>query len=288
LGADEKNTVLSVLHEPRFVDLAPAQVYSQMLDEGTYLCSLRTMYRILASANEVRERRNQLRHPAYAVPRLLATKPNQVWTWDITKLLGPQKWTYYHLYVMLDIFSRYVVGWLLAGRESAILAKRFIDECCDKQEIKRNELTIHADRGTSMRSKTVSQLMADLGVLQSHSRPRVSNDNPFSESQFKTLKYRPDFPEQLGSLEHGKEHFTGFFDWYNNEHRHSGIGLMTPFMVHYGLTDAVRKQRQEVLNRAYQLHPERFVRKQPEAPRLPREVWINPPEGTRLVSAIVH
>jgi len=284
LSEEEKKSVLSLLHKQRFVDQAPAQVYGTLLDEGKYLCSLRTMYRILDEANEVKERRNQLRHPLYPVPRLVATKPNQVWTWDITKLLGPQKWTYYHLYVMLDIFSRYAVGWLLAGRESAALAERFIDECCEKQKIKRNALTIHADRGTSMRSKTVSQLLADLGILQSHSRPRVSNDNPFSESQFKTLKYRSDFPKRLGSLEHGKDHCTGFFDWYNNEHRHSGIGLMTPFMVHYGLAEVVQKQRQEVLNEAYRLHPERFVRRHPEVPRLPSEVWINPPEGNRLVT----
>lgn len=288
LKETEKNLVLSILHEPRFADLAPAQAYSQLLDEGKYLCSVRTMYRVLQGANEVKERRNQLRHPVYPMPRLVASKPNQVWTWDITKLVGSVKWTYYHLYVMLDIFSRYVVGWLLAERESAGLAKRFIDECCQKQGIEPNALTIHADRGTAMTSKSVSQLFADLGILQSHSRPRVSNDNPYSESHFKTLKYRPDFPQHFDSLEHGKTHLMKFFDWYNNEHRHSGIGLLTPGVVHYGLTHAVQQQRQEVLNEAFRLHPERFVRRHPVVLPLPNEVWINPPEGARSVTTDVH
>lgn len=277
LSQREQQTVLDVLHSPRFVDKAPSEVYATLLDEGRYLCSRRTMYRLLSAAREVRERRNQLRHPAYRKPQLLATAPNQVWSWDITKLLGPAKWSHYHLYVILDIFSRFVVGWVLAARESAALARRLIRETMAKQDVLAGQLTIHSDRGPSMKSQTVAQLLATLGVVKSHSRPHVSNDNPFSESQFKTLKYRPEFPDRFGSQEHGLEFCRAFFHWYNYEHYHSGIGLLTPAMVHYGTAEAVVSQRQQTLDVAYLAHPERFVNKRPSPSAVPRQVWINPP-----------
>ena len=277
LGDDERRRVLEALHAERFADRAPAEVYATLLDEEKYLCSERTMYRILAENSEVRERRNQLRHPHYEKPELLATGPNEVWTWDITKLKGPVKWTYFYLYVILDIYSRYAVGWLLAHRESATLAKRFIAETCDKQNIEPQQLTIHADRGSSMKSKAVAQLLGDLGVTKSHSRPHVSNDNPFSESQFKTLKYRPDFPSRFGCIEDARSFCRRFFAWYNDHHRHGGIGLMTPHVVHYGGAAAVIAQRQRALLSAYHAHPERFVRGIPSPPRVPDAAWINPP-----------
>ena len=283
LSAVERSTVLATLNSERFVDDSPAHVYATLLDEGTYLASERTMYRILAANNEVRERRDQLRHPHYAKPELLATKPNELWSWDITKLLGPQKWTCYHLYVIMDVFSRYVVGWMLAHRESAVLAEKLIAETLTKQGITRDQLTIHADRGPSMRSKPVAFLLADLGVIKSHSRPHLSNDNPFSESQFKTMKYRPEFPDRCGCIEDGRAFCGPFFDWYNNDHRHSGLGLHTPASVHYGTATAIREQRMNVLAAAYATHPERFVRAKPQPPLLPTAVWINPPalEGTK-------
>ncbi|NJL72749.1 MAG: IS3 family transposase [Candidatus Competibacteraceae bacterium] len=277
LDAHERGKVLDTLHEPRFVDLAPQQVYATLLDEGKYLCSVRTMYRILDEQDEVRERRDQRAHATYARPELLATRPNELWSWDITKLLGPVKWTYFHLYVILDVYSRYTVGWMIAHRESAELAKRLIAQMCAKQQIDRDQLTIHADRGSSMRSKPVALLLSDLGVTKTHSRPHVSNDNPFSESQFKTLKYRPSFPERFGSIEDARAFCITFFDWYNTQHHHTGIGLMTPEVVHYGNAPRVIAQRQDVLNLAHQSHPERFVRKAPKAPELPPAVWINPP-----------
>jgi len=273
----ERQNVLAVLHQDRFVDKAPREVYATLLDEGAYLCSASTMYRILGREDEVRERRRQLRHPQYRKPELLATAPNQVWSWDITKLLGPVKWTYFYLYVILDIFSRYVVGWLVAHRESAALAQRLISRTCDQQGILPGQLTIHADRGSSMRSKPVALLLADLGVTKTHSRPHVSNDNPFSESQFKTLKYRPDFPERFGSLEDSRSFCRTFFPWYNNEHRHQGIALLTPETVHYGRAETVIAARQEVLQAAYAAYPQRFVHKPPNALPLPEAVWINPP-----------
>ena len=279
LSSEERETVVEVLNSERFVDLAPAAVYSILLDEGTYLCSIRTMYRILAERREVRERRNQRQHPVYTKPELLATGPNEVWSWDITKLLGPRKWTYYYLYVILDIYSRYVVGWLLAERESAGLAKRLIGETVKKYEVDEDQLTLHSDRGPSMGSKLVAQLLADLGVTKSHSRPHVSNDNPFSEAQFKTLKYRPQFPQRFGSLEDGRGFCSNFFRWNNEEHRHSSIGLMTPSSVHFGEANAIRQRRRSVLSEAYRRNPERFVLKSPEPPALPEAVWINPPEG---------
>jgi len=269
--------VLGVLHSEKFVDKAPQEVYAALLDEGQYVCSIRTMYRLLEASQEVKERRNQLRHPAYQKPELLATAPNQVWSWDITKLLGAVKWTYFYLYVILDIFSRYVVGWMIARGESAVLAEKLIHETCRKQEIQRGQLLIHADRGASMKSKPVALLLSDLGVTKTHSRPHTSNDNPYSEAQFKTLKYRPDFPERFGSLEDARAFCQDFFAWYNFEHHHSGIGLMTPQVVHYGLAQDVFKAREKVLLAAYEAHPERFVRKFPAPLQLPQAVWINPP-----------
>jgi putative transposase len=236
------------------------------------------MYRLLAGAGEVRERRNQLRHPLYAKPELLASRPNEVWSWDITKLLGPVKWTYFYLYVLLDIFSRYVVGWMVAQRESAQLAKKLIEHSCTKQGIHPGQLTVHADRGSSMTSKPVALLLADLGATKSHSRPQVSNDNPFSEAQFKTLKYRPEFPERFGSLEDARLFCVEFFDWYNNHHYHSGLALLTPATVHYGETEAVLAQRRAILAGAYAAHPDRFVRRPPQPPQPPAAVWINPPK----------
>jgi putative transposase len=278
LSETERRQVLTLLHSPRFVDKAPATVYATLLDEGAYHCSIRTMYRILHDAREVRERRNQLRHPKYKKPELLATAPNQVWSWDITKLLGPAKWTYYYLYVILDIYSRYAVGWMLASRENADLAKRLIRETIEKENVNADQLTIHSDRGPAMKSHTVAQLLATLGVTKSHSRPHVSNDNPFSESQFKTLKYRPEFPQRFGSHEDGRGFCGRFFHWYHHEHYHSGLGLLTPAMVHHGHAPKILAARQEVLHAAYAAHPQRFVNKRPTPLELPRAVWINPPQ----------
>jgi putative transposase len=279
LSAAERQVVLDTLHCEPFVDKAPAEVWATLLDQGTYLCSTRTMYRILDDALEVRERRDQLRHPAYKKPELLALAPNEVWSWDITKLLGPAKWTYFYLYVILDIFSRYVVGWMVADGESATLANHLIDQTCAKQGIPPGQLTLHADRGTSMKSKAVAMLLADLGVTKTHSRPHVSDDNPFSESHFRTLKYRPDFPGRFGSIQDARSFCRSFFPWYNTEHRHSGIGLLTPESVHYGHAADLLAQRQTILSDAYTAHPERFVRKPPTPPALPSAAWINPPKN---------
>lgn len=277
LKPEERQQVLDLMHSERFMDQAPREIYATLLDEGRYLCSVRTMYRILDQENEVKERRNQLRHPVYAKPELLATAPNQVWSWDITKLLGPLKWTYFHLYVILDLFSRYVVGWMVAARESATLAQRLIEETCRKQAIRSGQLTIHADRGSSMTSKPVALLLADLGVTKTHSRPHTSDDNPFSEAQFKTLKYRPGFPERFGSLEEARSFCQRFFSWYNQEHHHAGIALLTPHGVHHGRAEQILEARSKVLSEAYQTHPDRFVRGTPVPASLPRAVWINPP-----------
>jgi len=277
----EKAEVRQVLNNERFADQPPREVYATLLDEGKYLCSWRTMYRILDENQEVRERRNQLRHPQYAKPELLATQPNQLWSWDITKLLGPTKWTYYYLYNILDIFSRYSVGWLIAERESANLAEELIAATCVRQSIPPGQLTIHADRGSSMTSKPVALLMADLGVTKTHSRPHVSNDNPFSESQFKTLKYRPDYPERFGCQQDARTWATEFFHWYNYEHHHSALGLLTPADVHFGRAQTILDRRQQVLHAAYLKNTERFV-KGPSAPApLPPAVWINPPTTTQ-------
>jgi len=277
LSVEERQCVVDTLHSPRFIDKAPHEIYATLLDEGSYFCSIRTMYRILDRHGEVKERRNQLSHPPYRKPELLATGPNQVWSWDITKLLGPVKWTYYYLYVILDIFSRYVAGWMVAPCESAQLAKRLIEQTCKKQQIQTGQLTIHADRGSSMKSKPVAFLLADLGVTKTHSRPHTSDDNPYSEAQFKTLKYRPDFPGRFGSIEDARCFSRGFFPWYNQEHRHTGISLLTPEMVHYGRAHQVLQARETVLRAAYDAHPERFVRKVPEPLPLPTAAWINPP-----------
>lgn len=278
LSAPEQKQVLQTLQGKRFVDQAPAQVVATLLDEGTYLCSERTMYRLLSAQGQVRERRNQLRHPSYQKPELLATAPNQLWSWDITKLLGPTKWSYYYLYVILDVFSRYVVGWMVADRESSVLAEQLIAATCKRQCIRPGQLTLHADRGASMRSKPVALLLADLGVTKTHSRPHTSDDNPYSEAQFKTLKYRPGCPPRFGSLQHARQWAVDLMAWYNTQHHHSGLGLMTPAQVHYGRAAAVRQQRQAVLTAAQAAHPERFVRGLPQPPELPRAVWINPPK----------
>jgi len=277
LSLPEQEAVLEVLRSERFVDSSPAQVWATLLDEGRYLCSERTMYRLLAQHQEVRERRDQLTHPAYAKPELLAERPNQVWSWDITKLLGPQKWSYYYLYVILDVFSRYVVGWTVQPRESAEIAEQLIAQAIAQQQITRGQLTLHADRGSSMRSKPVAFLLADLGVTKTHSRPYTSTDNPYSEAQFKTMKYRPGFPERFGSIEVARTFCRPFFDWYSHTHRHSGIGLMTPAAVHYGRADALHAERARVLATAFAANPERFVRGVPMPPALPTAAWINRP-----------
>lgn len=278
LSDDERQGLLEVLHSERFCDVAPAEVWATLIDEGTYLASVATMYRVLRDHGEVRERRRQRTHPATVKPELVATAPNACWSWDITKLLGPQKWTYYYLYVILDIFSRYAVGWMVASVESAELAKKLIAGTCASQHVRRDQLTIHADRGSSMASKPVAHLLADLGVTKSHSRPRTSNDNPFSESQFKTFKYRPDFPGRFGSIEDARAHCQRFFRWYNFEHRHAGIALLTPADVHYGRATEVIAARAHVLMNAYANNPERFVRKPPAPRALPVASWINKPD----------
>ncbi len=278
LTDDEREAVVQTLCSPRFVDRAPAEVYATLLDEGDYLCSERTMYRILADAAPVRERRNQLRHPEYAKPELVATAPNQVWSWDITKLRGPQKWTWYYLYVLLDIFSRYVVGWMVADRENTALASRLIQESCDKQDVVPDQLVLHSDRGSPMTSKGTAQLLADLGVTRSLSRPRVSDDNPFSEAQFKTLKYHPGFPGRFAGIEEAKTFCRSFLPWYNTEHRHGGIAMLTPEDVHHGRAEQALRDRRAVLDAAYRKHPERFVRGRPDPGHLPEAVWINPPK----------
>ncbi len=278
LGDEERECVLSVLHEERFADLAPAEVHATLLDEKTYLCSERTMYRILEENQEVKERRNQLRHPKYAAPELLATRPNELWSWDITKLRGPEKWNYFYLYVILDVFSRYVVGWMVARRAFASYAKRLISETCSRQGIEADQLTLHSDRGAQMISKTVAHLLADLSVTKSLSRPHVPDDNPYSESQFKTLKYRPEFPERFGSEEHARSICGRLLGWYNTEHRHSGLGFLTPHDVHYGLAEKKIETRAATLRAAHEAHPERFPRGMPSPPALPEAVWINKPK----------
>ena len=282
----ERASVLQVLHEERFIDQSPAEVYAKLLGEGIYLCSLRTMYRLLAEHDEVRERRNVLRHPHYEKPELLARRPNELWSWDITKLLGPQKWTYFYLYVLLDVYSRYVVGWLLAHRESAALAKRLIEDAYSKQDVRPSQLTVHADHGSPMVSKPVTHLLADLGVTKTHSRPHVSNDNPYSEAQFKTLKYQPMFPKRFGCHEDALAFCRRFFPWYNDDHYHTGLGLLTPASVHYGTAEEVLRVRHQVLLAAYDKHPERFLNGPPQRQSLPSAVWINPPAPPKEVTRV--
>jgi transposase InsO family protein len=277
LAAAERSTVLDVLNSERFANRAPAEVYATLLDENTYHCSTRTMYRILAANSQVRERRDQLRHPAYAKPELLATGPNQLWSWDITKLRGPAKSSHFALYVILDVFSRYVVGWLVATAESAVLAEELIAKTCEKERIVPGQLTLHADRGSSMKSKPVAFLLTDLGVTKTHSRPHVSDDNPYVEGIFKTVKYCPEFPDRFGSIEDARAFCLTFFPWYNFEHRHSGIAMLTPDAVHHGRAEQVLEQRQSALAAAYAAHPERFVHGAPTTPSVPTEVWINRP-----------
>ena len=278
LSAPEREGLLEVLYSERFADCAPQTVYAKLLDDGVYLASVRTMYRLLAGQGQSRERRNQRVHPAYAKPELLAVKPNEVWSWDITKLKGPVKWSCYHLYVILDIFSRYVVGWMIALRESAQLAEQLIADTVAKHHVAPGTLTLHADRGTSMRSKPVAALLVDLEVAKTHSRPHVSDDNPYSEAQFKTLKYRPEFPERFGSIEDARAHCQHFFHWYNAAHCHSGIGFMTPESVHYGRAQTLFRQRAQTLGLAFLTHPNRFKGRAPQPPRLPTAAWINPPK----------
>jgi putative transposase len=278
LSEQEREAVLAELHSEQFVDSSPAQVWATLLDEGRYLASERTMYRLLEANGELRERRDQLTHPAYARPELLAERPNEVWSWDITKLLGPAKWTYFYLYAILDVFSRYCVGWTVQHRESASVAEALIAQAIAQQQIGRDRLTVHADRGSSMTSKPVAMLLSDLGVTKTHSRPYTSTDNPYSEAQFRTLKYRPGFPEQFDSIEHARGFCREFFGWYNHRHRHSGIGLMTPATVHYGRAEATHAARSAVLDGAYARNPERFVRRAPTPPPVPAAAWINKPD----------
>jgi putative transposase len=283
LSEPERQAVLAELHSERFVDSSPEEVYATLLDEGTYLASTRTMYRLLeAKHGGVRERRDQLTHPAYAKPELLAERPNELWSWDISKLKGPVKWTYFYLYVILDVFSRYVVAWTVQHRENGQLAKALIEQATDQQQITPKVLTLHADRGGPMRGKPVAFLLADLGVTKTHSRPYTSSDNPYSESNFKTLKYRPEFPERFDDIEHARTHCRWFFDWYNHQHRHSGIGLMTPAAIHHGQAQQLHAARAKVLETAYARNPERFVRKPPVPPELPTAAWINKPDTKEI------
>jgi putative transposase len=278
LSVPQQQTVLDLLHAPRFADQAPAEIYATLLDEGDYHCSIRTMYRLVGQNGEVGERRQQLRHPVYQKPELLAEKPNQVWSWDITKLMGPTKWSYFYLYVILDIFSRRVVGWCVADTESAVLFRPLFDDAITKHNVPPGQLTLHADRGGPMKAKATAFLLADLGVTGSHNRPHTSNDNPFSESHFKTLKYQPRFPKRFGCIEDARSFCRAFFIWYNQEHHHAGIGLMTPDQVHYGQIDAVHAARQVTLDHAFRENPERFVNKAPTPPNKPTAAWINPPQ----------
>lgn len=284
LSQEERDQVLDVLHSERFQDSPPRQVWATLLDEEVHYCSVSTMYRILKEQDEGRERRNQRTHPTYTRPELLATAPNQLWSWDITWLRGPHRLDYYYLYVILDVFSRYAVGWMVATEESAELAHHLIEQSCRQWDIQSGTLTIHADRGAPMTSKAVGQLLEDLGIAKSHSRPYTSNDNPFSEAQFKTMKYRPDYPDRFESMEEARLWASPFFDWYNNQHRHSSLGLMTPATVYFGLADQVTENRAQVLQVAYQRHPKRYVKGLPQPPQLPQAVWINPPSPVQALS----
>lgn len=277
LSVEERALIREVLNSERFADCSPREVYATLLDEGRYLCSWPTMYRILREAHEVRRRRDQARQGSYSKPELLATQPKQLWSWDITKLKGATTWTYHYLYVIIDVYSRYVVGWMIAERETAELAEAFIAETCAKEGIVPGTLTLHADRGSAMTSKCVAHLLADLGVVKTHSRPQVSNDNPFSEAQFKTVKYHPSCPERFGSVEDARAWARELFEWYNHEHHHTGLGLLTPGVVHSGQASEVVRKREEVMAEAYLAHPERFVRGRPRVAQVPKAVWINPP-----------
>ena len=282
LSDAERQAVLAELRSERFVDSSPAQVWATLLDEGRYLASECTMYRLLAARGEVSERRDQLAHPAYERPELLAERANEVWSWDISKLKGPAKWTYFYLYAVLDVFSRYAVAWTVQQRESGPVAEALIAQAIAQQQISRDTLTVHADRGSSMTSKPVAMLLADLGVTKTHSRPYTSTDNPYSEAQFKTLKYRPGFPARFDSIEHARAFCREFFGWYNHDHRHSGIGLMSPATVHYGRAEQAHAERLRVLDAAYAATPERFVRRAPTPPPIPVAAWINKPDSEEV------
>jgi putative transposase len=284
VSVEERVQVRETLNSERFMDKAPRQVYAALLDEGRYLCHWRTMYRILAVHDEVRERRRVWRHPLYKKPELLATAPNQVWSWDITYLRGPQKWEHYPLYTVLDIYSRYVVGWMIAEVESSDLARQLIAATALKQDIQPDQLTLHADNGAPMRGKPLSQLLVDLGISKSHNRPHTSDDNPFSEAHFKTMKYRPDYPDRFASLAEAQEWVRHFFAWYNEQHYHSGLNLLTPASVHYQEAPVVQQNRHAVLLAAYAAHPNRFVRGQPIVKGAPAAVWINPPKTSADLS----
>jgi len=277
LSDAQREDVYQALCSERFVDRSPAEVFSTLLDEGTYLCSERTMYRVLASKAPVRERRAQRRHPLYAKPELVARHPNEVWSWDITRLLGPKTWSYFYLYVILDIYSRYVVGWMVASRENSALAGRLIQQSCLTHGVQPQVLTLHSDRGAPMTSQCTAQLLADLGVTRSLSRPQISDDNPFSEAHFKTLKYHPSFPGRFQDPDEAKNFCRSFFRWYNAEHRHGGIAMMTPEQVHFGKAQQILDRRSAVLADAWNAYPERFVSGPPRPPALPDAVWINPP-----------
>jgi len=284
LSFEEQVEVRETLNSDRFMDKAPRQVYAALLDEGQYLCHWRTMYRILAEHDEVRERRRVRRHPLYKKPELLATAPNQVWSWDITYLRGPHKWEHYPLYTVLDIYSRYVVGWMIAEVESSDLARQLIAATARKQGILPDQLTLHADNGAPMRGKPLSQLLVNLGITSSHNRPHTSDDNPFSEAHFKTMKYRPDYPDRFGSLAEAQEWARHFFTWYNEQHYHSGLNLLTPASVHYHQAPAVQQNRLAVMLAAYAAHPNRFVRGEPLVKGAPVAVWINPPLASANLS----
>ncbi len=285
LTETERQQVLSVLRSSEYCDLAPAQVWARLLDDGIYLCSISTMYRLLAIAGESRERRRQRTHPAKKKPELIARRPNEVWSWDITKLQGPERGTYFELFVIIDIFSRYVVDWIVSPAETGELAEAFIAGAFAAQGVARHQLTLHADRGTSMTSKPVAQLLVDLGVARSHSRPHVSNDNPYSEANFKTLKYCPAFPGRFGSIQDARSFCAVFFDHYNHVHRHAGIGLHTPASVHYGTATEIRAQRAVTLDAAYAANPARFRHRRPTAPKLPTVAWINEPTPEALIKS---
>jgi len=288
LSLDERHAIRSELMSARFVDKPPTQVYACLLDEGRYLCSIRTMYRLLAAEHAVRERRDQRVHAVYSRPELIAQAPNQVWSWDITKLKTTVKWTYFYLYVIVDIFSRYVVGWSLHTRETGALARDFVETCLHRENVARQQLTLHADRGAPMRSKTLNEMLVDLGIDASFSRPQVSNDNPFSESLFKTLKYTPVFPECFASAEHARRVLVPFFEHYNQHHHHSGIGLMTPEAVHHGRDKAITAARALTLQNAFENTPKRFKGKQPKPPKVPAAVYINPPLSKEIITTKTH
>jgi transposase InsO family protein len=287
LSAEEIDRALGYLHEPRFIDFSPRTIVAVLLDEGAYVACVRTLYRLLVKYGETKERRDQLRHERYAVPRLHASAPNRVWSWDITKLHGPCSGVVYYLYVVIDIYSRYVVGWTLADREDSSIAKELFEESARRHGIPRDQLTVHADRGSSMRSLTLAETYALLAIEPSFSRPRVSNDNAFSEAQFKTLKYMPSFPDRFGSIKDAHTFLVEFFAWYNGHHRHSGIAFVTPADVHFGRATQVVEARQRVLDAAYARHPERFSRKAPCSPTVPADVWINQPTTALALHAAV-